>query len=442
MPTQTYTTTAGYNRVEIGSDGWDSTLILDQFDPTRGELISAVFSIDMTVDIEGEIIGDTSGGTTQFASLQGNFRFDVDENRDYTQGITGIYSVSAFDGAIRIGNFDPTSISMSQTYSSPDFDITNLTPLIGSQGFVMDIDSRESLFLNVGGGADGQEANLDVYSSVTITVEYTFESDTVTGTLGDGPVTTGLIGGADNDILTGTEVTDSLYGGAGNDILDGGLGPDRMDGGLGNDKYHIQDEGDLIIGEIGYALGGGIDTVFSSIDYTLERNVEILRLQGDQDLRGAGNAAPESLVGNTGNNELNGGGGDDKLRGKDGNDLLIGGFGQDTLMGNEGADTFRFTDYRESRAGRDDRDTINGFDRGADIIDLSAIDASTTQSGNQAFNFIDNAAFSGTAGELRWFSWGGNNLNVIEADIDGDGEADMQIFVNKANLMMESDFLL
>lgn len=442
MPIQTITATTGYDRVEIGSDGWDSLLTIDQFDPMLGDLQSAIFSIDLEIEVEGTVTGDATGGPVQSGSLLASLRFSVDPLNERPTGITGTYSVTVFDPNLPITNFDPTTLSLSESYTSPDFTIGNLAPLIGTQGFTFDIDSRETLILDLGTAPDGQEDNVDLFSTATVTVEYTYDSATDGGVLSEGPVTSGTVGGDGNDILTGSEVTDTLYGGAGNDILDGGLGPDRLQGGTGNDRYYIDDVGDIIFGEVGYSEGGGIDTVYAFIDHVLERNIEVLRLQGTADLNGGGNWAPESLVGNTGNNQLDGSGGNDRINGKAGNDLLIGGIGSDTLVGDTGADTFRFLDTAESRAGHGNRDFIHGFDRGADIIDLSAIDADTTASGDQAFAFIGNEAFTGTAGQLRWFSWGGNNYNVVEADTDGDGTADMQIFVNLTNVMMQSDFLL
>jgi len=251
-----------------------------------------------------------------------------------------------------------------------------------------------------------------------------------------------LTGDDDDNRLLGTDGADSLFGGAGNDILEARAGADVMEGGTGNDRYYVAQAGDTIVGEIGYADGGGIDTVYAYIDHTLDRNVEILRLQGDADLNGGGNWAPESLVGNAGKNQLDGSGGNDQINGKAGDDHLIGGIGADTLMGEGGADTFVFADIRESRAGRDTRDFINGFEHGADRINLSAIDANVEAIGNQAFTFIDNDAFSGTAGELRWFSWGGNNYNIVEVDVDGDAQADMQVFVNQTSTMQAADFVL
>ena len=91
------------------------------------------------------------------------------------------------------------------------------------------------------------------------------------------------------------------------------------------------------------------------------------------------------------------------------------------------------------------RDFINGFVHGIDHIDLSLIDANALSGADDAFTFIGNAAFqvgAAHAGSLRYFTFGGGNLNIIEADRNGDGAADMQIFVNLTNFMQAGDFFL
>lgn len=257
-------------------------------------------------------------------------------------------------------------------------------------------------------------------------------ADVLTVTAGDNR----LYGGADNDLLTG---------GAGADSLDGGTGADTMSSGLGNDRYVIDDPGDMIAGEIGYSLGGGIDTVEAWIDFTMKSNLEILRLQGTADLNGYGTWAPENMVGNSGRNLLDGSNGNDILNGKAGDDTLIGGIGADLLMGESGADVFLYRSTAESAPGAANRDFINGFVHGEDRIDLSAIDANPNLAGDQAFRFIGAAGFSGkgaaSAGELRYYYWGLAGL-LVEADVNGDGQADMQIYVNLTSYMLASDFIL
>lgn len=253
-------------------------------------------------------------------------------------------------------------------------------------------------------------------------------------------------GSAGDNTMPGGTGNDRIVGHAGRDILGGSAGSDTLYGGTDNDRYIINSAGDRIGGEVGYSQGGGIDTVESWVDYVLPENLEILRLQGSGDLDGAGGYAPEVLVGNTGGNRLDGGGGNDRIVAKAGNDILIGRSGADTLVGDEGADTFVLTSYYDSRAGAANRDFIHGFQHGADRIDLTHVDANTRIGGHQSFDFIGSTAFSGngaaSAGELRYFTFGGGNYNIVEADTNGDGRADIQMFVNLTNYMTGSDFIL
>lgn len=244
-----------------------------------------------------------------------------------------------------------------------------------------------------------------------------------------------------NDTLHGGDGNDTLYGGPGRDILDGEGGANTLRGGLGDDRYMIRSTADVIEAEVGFSQGGGIDTVYSWISMTLPRNVEILRLQGNANLNGAGSGAPEALVGNTGNNRLEGNGGNDLLNGKDGNDTLVGGAGADSLVGEAGADVFVFTSVTDSLPGPSTRDFINGFQRGLDRIDLSAIDAQTGAAGDQTFDFVGANAFTGRGGEVRVQNWGAPWV-LVSADTDGDRQPDMQIFVNQVTILTADDFLL
>ena len=80
------------------------------------------------------------------------------------------------------------------------------------------------------------------------------------------------VGGA--DILIGTSGTDALVGRDGADVLNGGAGADTMQGGAGNDTYIVDNVGDVVT----EALNNGIDTVRSSVSFTLGANVENLTL--------------------------------------------------------------------------------------------------------------------------------------------------------------------
>ncbi|MCJ8057316.1 M10 family metallopeptidase C-terminal domain-containing protein [Shinella curvata] len=144
-------------------------------------------------------------------------------------------------------------------------------------------------------------------------------------------------------------------------------------------------------------------------------------------------------MGNSGDNRLDGKAGDDSLSGGEGSDKLIGGAGADKLYGGTGADTFVFLTAAESRVSI--RDIIYDFSRvGGDKIDLSAIDARTAMSGNQAFTFIGSDLFSKTAGELRYSKISGDSF--IYGDVNGDGGIDFSIRLDAAIDMKASDFIL
>ena len=92
---------------------------------------------------------------------------------------------------------------------------------------------------------------------------------------------------------------------AGNNTLDGGTGVDTMDGGLGNDIYKVNDSGDVVT----ELLNEGVDTVQSSVSYTLPENIENVTLTLTSAIDATGNALDNVLTGNTGVNVLTGGAG-------------------------------------------------------------------------------------------------------------------------------------
>jgi Ca2+-binding RTX toxin-like protein len=244
----------------------------------------------------------------------------------------------------------------------------------------------------------------------------------------------------------GNALANTLVGNSGANLLNGGAGNDFMVGGAGDDIFVVAAAGDRTI----EAAGGGTDTVRSFINWTLSTEVERLELKGSGNLNGTGNALNNTMVGNSGNNSLSGGdgndfmvggAGNDILNGGAGNDALIGGAGRDILNGGTGNDRFDFDLVSDSPAGPALRDSIvGGFAHGFDRIDLSTIDANTLVGGNQAFSFIGSAAFSGVAGQLRYSNFSGTV--IIDADVNGDSTADMQILVADTNFMTGTDFIV
>src|SRR3990172_929921 len=126
-----------------------------------------------------------------------------------------------------------------------------------------------------------------------------------------------------------------------------------------------------------------------------------------------GGKGNDNLDGNRGNDRIEGSLGNDTLSGDDGDDWLIGGTGRDFLAGGNGRDRFDFNSITESRVGSQ-HDTIKEFHHSqGDRIDLGGLDANNTLVGNQAFSFIGSAAFSNTAGELRYSG------GLLQGDING-----------------------
>ncbi|EKU97133.1 hemolysin-type calcium-binding repeat protein [Leptolyngbya sp. PCC 7375] len=190
------------------------------------------------------------------------------------------------------------------------------------------------------GGAQGDYLAGDRYSNGTLSA---FQgNDTLFGLGGNDR----LYGHGGNDFLYGGSGNDTLFGGSGNDYLNGGLGGDTMYGGTGNDRYVVNSAFDRVF----EFAGQGIDTVFSSVSYTLGTHVENLTLTGSA-FRGTGNNFRNVINGNSFRNILSGLGGNDTLNGGSGFDSLFGGSGNDTLFGGSG------NDYLNGGTGND---TLNG----------------------------------------------------------------------------------
>ena len=289
-----------------------------------------------------------------------------------------------------------------------------------------------------------------------------------------------IYGGAGNDTAYGVYGADTIYGGDGADILDGGEGNDTLSGGMGIDWLYGQAGEDMLVGDNGSdrmfggadadTLDGGIgwdkldggsgdDLIFggNGTDYIFGREDNDEAHGGNHRDYLYGHAGDDALFGDAGNDVLNGhkgndtldggadndmldgGAGNDALFGGDGDDVLIGSWGIDTLAGGSGADMFVFgsadTGSWQSKA-----DTILDFSRAdGDMIDLSAMDA-VEGGGDDAFSFIGTSAFSGTAGELRYFA--DPDGAFLAGDTDGDGAADFFIRVDGVSDLSQADFVL
>ncbi|WP_395021980.1 beta strand repeat-containing protein, partial [Dongia sp.] len=135
-----------------------------------------------------------------------------------------------------------------------------------------------------------------------------------------------LIGSAFNDTLYG-----SYKGGMSDptdNYIDGGAGADYMAAWNGNDTYIVDNTGDVV----NEYSGGGIDTVYASVTYSITIYTDNLTLTGAAAINATGNSGDNVLIGNSAANTLTGAAGNDTLDGGAGNDALVGGAGDDIYV--------------------------------------------------------------------------------------------------------------
>ena len=211
-------------------------------------------------------------------------------------------------------------------------------------------------------GIDASDSNNQI--DIAGTSLTNFERFDLSGFLG----TVSFKGLSGNNWIKSGAGKDDLTGYNGNDYLNGGTGVDQLVGGNGNDTYVVDNTGDLIT----EGLNAGIDSVESSLTWTLTVNLENLTLTGTAAINGTGNTLANLLTGNSANNSLNGDAGNDTLTANDGNDTLNGGDGNDTLNGGTGND---------SLTGGTGADTLTGG-TGNDVYYIdNALDTITELSG-------------------------------------------------------------
>jgi Ca2+-binding RTX toxin-like protein len=115
---------------------------------------------------------------------------------------------------------------------------------------------------------------------------------------------------AGNDSYLGLDGADSILGNDGDDTLDGGNGNDTLSGGAGSDLYFVNDTSDQIF----ELIGGGADTVISSVSISMPDQVEALQIAaGVTGITLTGGAGNDMLIGNGLANNMNGGAGDDVI---------------------------------------------------------------------------------------------------------------------------------
>lgn len=152
-----------------------------------------------------------------------------------------------------------------------------------------------------------------------------------------------------------------------------------MTGGAGNDTYLVDNVGDKVVEKASL----GIDTIKSSVSYTLSAHVENLTLTGNSAINATDNAQHNLLTGNSANNVLTAGSGNDILQGGAGNDTLKDSAGNNLLDGGSGSDTLTGNSGNEMFIGGAGNDTIN-TGNGADTIAFNRGDGMDVVNGGVA----------------------------------------------------------
>jgi Ca2+-binding RTX toxin-like protein len=207
--------------------------------------------------------------------------------------------------------------------------------------------------------------------------------------------------------LTGNEFGNFMTGNAGDNIIDGGGGADNMSGSKGNDTYIVDNVGDSLFehGDI-YSTpeneSEGFDTVLTSVsfDVGLYSEIEVLQATGTN---------PLVLIGSLDNN---------LIIGNDGSNLIDGSYGKDTLTGRGGPDHFQWSSINEIGWFNFDPDIVTDFKKSeGDLLRFDLIDADETVAGNQAFQFIGTAAFTGP-GQINWGTNGTDTFIQLNTNAD------------------------
>ena len=369
-----------------------------------GQIIGGL--LDVAGSFNGRLIAAVSvdGNNSRVINQQGG----VIENVAATGFASGLYYEGDISGA-RLRNFgeitsvDGVGISMSSVTGANNLSLINhgtvqgqIASLLGASFDAMGFTNRGEMVGDVIFGILGDTFD-NRNGTVDGNVQMADGNDFYNGRL-DGLVLGEVLGDFGDDTLYGGDNDDVMSGGEDNDQLRGFDGDDELNGDNGIDLLMGYDGDDVLLG------GNGNDR----------------------------------LIGGRGNDVLNGGNDADRLNGDDGDDVLIGGRGNDIMFGGAGADTFTFLSTLDTGLTGATRDRIFDFDEAeGDIIFLASIDADVTAAGNQVFSYIGGAAFSNTAGELRYGSNG-----MIEGDVDGDGADDFQILLNGAPTLTEDAFVL
>ncbi len=316
-------------------------------------------------------------------------------------GVDKIVAASAgtwMDGGAGNDTFDGGNLAdvvIDNSWSAPDADITIDLQNNKQTGYGDDVIVNKGATMHVTGGAGDDTF---IYPTPSVYVFGSFcgfdGNDTVDASAQTGPRTINLnaaspngfdgegncgasvpgsddstedvLGGSDDDTITGNSLANKLWGNDGDDmvlgspatgtpILDagdflaGGAGNDGYFGGLGADTASFKDcecadDGVTVDVSLGFAEGEGDDSFLDYIEKVEGSKKKDSIKTGPTGTGPAVNTwikgfgGGDVITGSAGNDQLAGGGGADKIIGEGGSDTMLGAGGNDKLYGGGGTD--------------------------------------------------------------------------------------------------------
>lgn len=423
--------------VELAGEGFDTIVTSVSYVMPQGMEFETLRTIDPTttvaIDLTGNkipniIIGnagnnviDGLGGGDDMQGLGGDDIYVVRRTSDIVREEAG----GGNDVVRTLANYTLAQGTSVETLAAYDpLDTTSLqlignalaNTIIGNAGDNGLIGKGGSDILRGLGGADSYvvdglatrviEQVGDGYDTVYTTADYMLEagSEIEALTVYDRSTKTAVT-------LTGNEFANLIYGNAGANRLVGGGGGDTLYGLSGNDSYVVDSADDRVV----EAVGGGNDTVYTSISYALDPNAEV------EFLRAIDSASTIGL-------RLSGNGFGNRIYGAAGDDSILGGTGVDTLYGLNGNDSYLVENTRttvvEKKSGGYDTvyatvdyalavgshvEVLTVYDRAlSNAIDLTGNELANTVYGNAGANRID-----GGAGNDILYGLGGGDTFVF-----------------------------
>ena len=378
-----------------------------------GDMLTGSSIANVLTGLDGNDVLDGGAGADTLVGGLGNDTLIGGSGADTMIGGTGddIYVVDNAGDVVTENAGEGTDTVQSAFAYTLGANVENLT-LTGSAHIIGTGNAADNVLTgNAGhntltglGGADtfdgGAGTDTVSYATAWYGVSVSLAANTAHGGDAEGDTFAGI------ENLTGSARDDTLEGDAGNNVLDGGNGVDTA-------SYEHATAGvavNLLSTGVQNTIGAGTDT-----------------LTGIENLTGS--QFDDMLTGSLSGNVLSG---------LDGNDVLNGGNGVNTLIGGSGADRFVFTALAHSSKATPD--LIVNFTHGVNLIDLSAIDANTSVSGDQAFAFAGENA-TAAARSVTWFE--GGNITIVQVDVDGNTTADFAILLTGiGHHLSAADFIL